>query len=320
MLSVAVNVSAQTKQDTLEQLFSAKEIGQLQKGDALLNQGLNMDVQLDSLIHVYKNSEGTSTKLSNSDKNKRTNSLRALRVYYVGMSKKSDVYLKHINNNEFENKHDLDIDKLLHDNKANSKKAHKYFKQSRDTRQVNDALKYAVLSIDLHQSIQSDLYNQLCKNQFTETLVSKPIETQVSTTSPVSEAVVTVAAVEEISKPEIDLPIKKDTVVVLEEKKVPPPKETIAETTGPEVYFTIQIMADRKPATNVQLSTIYKGNRKTIENKGDGWYRYSVGKFNEYQKAYSCMKDEKIKGYVVAYHGSQRISTSEAKALLKSTP
>jgi hypothetical protein len=136
-----------------------------------------------------------------------------------------------------------------------------------------------------------------------------------STETPVEEVVESKPVVE----PEVAVAVVTPVAaVVAAEEKEPEKKPEIEEAKPVEVdvYFSIQVLADKKPATVPQQKIVYKGSRKVIENMGGGWYRYSVGKFKSYSEAASTMKMEGIKGFVVAYDGSERITTSEAKKIL----
>jgi hypothetical protein len=136
-----------------------------------------------------------------------------------------------------------------------------------------------------------------------------------STETPVEEVVESKPVVE----PEVVVAVVTPVAaVVAAEEKEPEKKPEIEEAKPVEVdvYFSIQVLADKKPATVTQQKMVYKGSREVIENIGSGWYRYSVGKFKSYSEAASTMKMEGIKGFVVAYDGSERITTSEAKKIL----
>ncbi len=145
-----------------------------------------------------------------------------------------------------------------------------------------------------------------------------PAETPVSTatfpTTTVSTAAIATAA---IATP-------TDSVIVVDTPVVESPQETITEpvvieeTTpvNPDVFLTIQILADKKQATAAQLSSLYNGDNEVIEMNVNDWYKYSVGKFQDLDKAKANMKAEGIKGFIVAYNKNQRISVKEAVTLL----
>ena len=134
--------------------------------------------------------------------------------------------------------------------------------------------------------------------------------------------------------PKAELPLKTDSkteVKVVEKSEVAKPdtlgkepllqaqtpvKQVVAQTPKVDVYFTVQILADKKPVSESALKGVYSGSYPIILNKGDGWHRYSFGKFKTLDAAKKAMEESKTKGYVVAYKNEVRISLSEAKLLL----
>lgn len=96
-----------------------------------------------------------------------------------------------------------------------------------------------------------------------------------------------------------------------------PAKQEVTEAAKVDVYFTVQILADKKSVSEATLKGVYSGSYPIVVNKGDGWYRYSFGKFKTLTEAKKAMEGSKTKGYVVAYKNEMRISLSEAKLLLE---
>ncbi len=94
-------------------------------------------------------------------------------------------------------------------------------------------------------------------------------------------------------------------LVVLEEPK-----------TVMDIFLTIQFMADKKPASTEQIESLYSGSKEIIEMNINNWFKYSVGKYQDLEKAKAEMKAENIKGFIVAYNKNQRISVKEAVSLL----
>ena len=109
------------------------------------------------------------------------------------------------------------------------------------------------------------------------------------------------------AEPETIIAVIEKDDVKQEEKTVEPKKA---------VYFTVQILADKKPVSDSKIRTIYKGSLPVVENQGDGWYRYSLGKFDSYPAAKKALAESQVKGYVVAYKNSDRISVREAISLI----
>lgn len=128
------------------------------------------------------------------------------------------------------------------------------------------------------------------------------------------ELPVLVPKVKVVAKSEV---VKQDTLVkepMLQTQT--PVKQDVPEAVKEEVYYTVQILADKKSVSETTLKGVYSGSYPIIENQGDGWYRYSFGKFKTLAAAKKAMEETKTKGYVVAYKNKMRISLSEAKLLL----
>ncbi len=81
-----------------------------------------------------------------------------------------------------------------------------------------------------------------------------------------------------------------------------------------EVYYTVQILADKESVPDVGIKQIYDGKYPIVKNRGDGWYRYSFGKFKTLSDAKKTLTQSKVKGYIVAYKNEKRISLTQAKA------
>lgn len=99
--------------------------------------------------------------------------------------------------------------------------------------------------------------------------------------------------------------------------KVDTEMQQVSIVSEKNIYFTVQILADRKIVSDSRIKQVYKGSYPIIENKGDGWYRYSFGKFFDYSDAKKALLSSNIKGYVVAYKQKVRISVREAINLLQ---
>ncbi len=312
--------NAQTSKDTLELLFSPKELKQLAKGDQLITKGKNLFSQLDSILIVYRdrdeNSELKSHPLSNNEKDKLESSIRALRVYYVGVSSKTDVYLIRFEQLKKEAMDNEKINSQLSEYEDKIVLSKQNFQKSRDNKHLDDALIMSASAIELHKQVQEDIYNTL-KHQLTSEVSVNLAKTNIDTISvQKTEKEIT----PEVQPQKIEEVAEKPVSAIVPVLAVTPPpiKEEPKIIKEPETYFTIQIMADRKEASAAQIKSIYSGSIKVIMNKGDDWYRYSVGKFNSYSKASSTMKSQGIKGYIVAYHNKERIPVSKAKTLLNS--
>jgi len=131
----------------------------------------------------------------------------------------------------------------------------------------------------------------------------KDIKSSTIESSPVEPKVVSSSANVNLPEKEV-LPINKK-----EEDK-------LDQSTDFQVYYTIQILADKKPISNDRLKSVYKGDLPIVLNEGGGWYRYSIGKFVDYVTAKNILQQTKVTGYIVAYNKSERIAVSKAKELL----
>ncbi len=92
--------------------------------------------------------------------------------------------------------------------------------------------------------------------------------------------------------------------------------EAIITNNEPQVYYTIQIAAERSALPKEKLAQIYSGEETIIEHKSDGWFKYSVGKYQSFDDAQNAVTENRISGFVVAYQGDERISTRVAKEIL----
>ncbi len=128
----------------------------------------------------------------------------------------------------------------------------------------------------------------------------------------IKEEPVTIAKIEKSSTSNVNSDNVTSNSSSITESKEEPAKKVMDK-----VYFTVQILADKKPVSNERLKAVYKGSLPIIENQGDGWYRYSFGKFNDYSSAKKALLNSNIKGYVVAYKDKTRISVREAITYLQ---
>ncbi|MBS2100205.1 SPOR domain-containing protein [Carboxylicivirga linearis] len=303
LLGLMSSSYAQLSNDSLDLVFSSSEINKLSKGDKQINKGIALYPQINTLLSTYQGSQ-SSTPRTHLDDDKIQSSLRSCRPYYTGVFLKTNVYLKRLQRLKKELQFTNDIDKLLAQTEQEVKKSKKEMRQSRNSRHLQDAMMHSANAINIHRQIQTSLYTDILE------LLNRTPEEEVEETLPPVETVEviptdTVPAIEEIVEE------KPEEVIV-------PVVEVTEPVKQPEVYFSIQIIADKAPVVETRLKQVYNGSRSIIMNEGDGWYRYSVGKFNSYDQANSIMKSEGIKGFVVAYSNGKRITTAQAKTILNS--
>jgi len=79
------------------------------------------------------------------------------------------------------------------------------------------------------------------------------------------------------------------------------------------LVFEVQIAASRKPISKWQLTKFYPAKDEIKTRHYDNWYKYSVGKFQDYEQAKSFKKTLRVKGaFVVAYKNEQKIDIKRA--------
>ncbi len=165
---------------------------------------------------------------------------------------------------------------------------------------------------------------EIIKKEEEPVAVNEPEASKVAaaTAAGITGAVVTAEALSEKNKEET----KEAQTAVAPESEEPVQSAEVAVDSaavenvgakGPEVFFTIQFIADTKPVSEELLRSKYSGDMEIVKMEADGWYRYSVGKFTDLQKAKEVMKSENIKGFIVAYDKGQRITITQAINLLK---
>lgn len=86
---------------------------------------------------------------------------------------------------------------------------------------------------------------------------------------------------------------------------------------APQVYFSVQFLADRNAISKERLAQMYDGPFEMLEHVADGWYRYSFGKFATLHEANQMKTRSGLQGFVVAYLNEKRISIKEATAMLE---
>jgi hypothetical protein len=99
-----------------------------------------------------------------------------------------------------------------------------------------------------------------------------------------------------------------------DEKTEPKPLEPVepAKTTS-EVVFKVQIAASRNPMSDNLLHNIYGGDKEINKNIVDGWYKYSVGQFPEYEAANKLKKKTNVGGaFITAYKDGELLDIKQA--------
>lgn len=100
----------------------------------------------------------------------------------------------------------------------------------------------------------------------------------------------------------------------------PEPKETVEKSIvskeKPRVFFSIQFLAAKEAVSEQDARKVYNGSLPLIRSYGNGWHRFSAGRFESVEAATQIMKQEGIHGFVIAFKGDERISIKKAQHLL----
>jgi Sporulation related domain. len=85
------------------------------------------------------------------------------------------------------------------------------------------------------------------------------------------------------------------------------------------IFYKVQIAAHTIRMTDKYLrDNIYKGNMKIDELHEDGWYKYTIGKFQTEEEANKLLREVKIpKAFVVAYKNGKRVPLKDANGSVK---
>ncbi|NPA37495.1 MAG: hypothetical protein GXO47_11675 [Chlorobi bacterium] len=320
ILAWAVNTNAQTPIG-INKFLSADEYQKYQKASQLIGKGTDIINEADTTA-LYKGSSKQALRESGLKKE------QAGYLLNDGYSLKIRVLKEHLNsflsssNGDMGKKEKATI--LASSINQNNRKSKKLYRKSRNTSKLKNTIKFQEEAQKIQAATISDaekvlvgLYRPAPKHDNTKKVAKTSTADKKQTKT---ESINQAQAIEEKTsvtvprQPEINT--TKPTVAAETKKKLSTAKPVPANK---DVYFTIQIIADKTRISGSRLNMVYNGNRKIIEHEGGGWYRYSVGRFGSYSEAASVMKSEGIKGYVVAYNGNKRITTSEAKILLGGT-
>lgn len=91
-------------------------------------------------------------------------------------------------------------------------------------------------------------------------------------------------------------------------------KVPVVSSTENNIVFKVQIAADNKPLSSEKLHAIYSGYEKISKFEEDGWNKYSIGEFNNFNDANEFRKSCDAKGaFVIAFNGNNRMNVLDAK-------
>jgi len=246
------------------------------------------------------------------DKDLLESQLRAIGMYYAGYSKKSKVLKKRLERFKSEKpEKTTEINQVLATYEKKNRQASASYRKSRSVKSLAEAVKLGESAVDMHKELQKEMFDNLGKLLAVKSVVTSQPVAVVEEPVPSKEVIAEDNTENEIisvqAQPDPDP--KSATVVV------PPAVAVVKEGGVDELYFSIQILAGKNKVTDEQLARAYSGSIEVYENYGDGWYRYSVGKYLSYQEAMKAMQANNLKGHPVAYRGKKRVSLVEAKKL-----
>ncbi len=95
------------------------------------------------------------------------------------------------------------------------------------------------------------------------------------------------------------------------------PKGKVDPVLMEEIIFKVQIAAHTVPLTEEYLRTLYKGGMSIDMIYEDEWYKYSIGRFLDFEEATKTLEECKVrKAFIVAYQGGKKLTIQEAIDLL----
>ena len=108
-----------------------------------------------------------------------------------------------------------------------------------------------------------------------------------------------------------------DSIIVIKDsiiyKKVLVHDTIVVKEKSPDIVYRVQIAASKKPIPLAQLQKIYSSGGTIYTSIEDGWYKYSVGMFDNYHDAKKFKINIGVKdAFVVAYKNNHRINITEA--------
>ena len=169
--------------------------------------------------------------------------------------------------------------------------------------------------IEEELAVQSDsvavtaiVEDQVIESLTAENTVTAPVATAAVVSTPLVISTDTIASETPVIAEELTVAETTEQLIIAE--------EAVPTVSNPDVFLTIQFMADKKKATDDQIARVYNGTKEVIEMNVNDWFKYSIGKYQNLEKAKADMQTENIKGFIVAYNKNERISVKEAVTIL----
>lgn len=316
LLGILCFHSSYSQQD---ELLNSKDTKRIAKAEKKISKAESLVEKADPYkdkIADLKSAGASLRKIKRYEKKANNKIILSASYYKDGYSKKYSAYEKAIKRN-IKSGFITDSDAQLE--KANDafKKGRKWRRNSKNESDVNKGVEYLLMANNVQVDAIKHLDKVLVKAPELEPIVEDIIPIDTITAPIILEMPIEEAADSIVS----DSIITTTTVAPAIVEEVIPAAAAVStaiiatDTVKPEndIYFTIQIVADKKPLGSEQLDALYAGNTETIEHTGDGWFKYSIGRYQSYEEAQEAISTENVKGFVVAYKGTERISTRKAR-------
>ncbi|MFC2086881.1 SPOR domain-containing protein [Bacteroidota bacterium] len=84
-----------------------------------------------------------------------------------------------------------------------------------------------------------------------------------------------------------------------------------------EVFYTVQIFASRNKLSEEKLKKLYSGEYEIRERQEDGWFKYTIGEFDDLKDATELWKSLKIQSFLVGYYQGERVMPWKARKIQK---
>lgn len=180
--------------------------------------------------------------------------------------------------------------------------------QRRDQVLWTDRFEYAVLK--LKEANELDLLIIRDQGRALQVYTDYPVEYNYGW-----ENDVTLEEIEEIYRnPAVNEPPEDIYATVNSDTKVDP---MLRE----EIIFKVQIAAHTVPITGELLRLIYKGTMPIDMIYEDNWYKYSIGRYHNFDEANKVLQECHVrKAFIVAYQGGKKLTIQEALGLLEQNP
>ncbi|TLX74096.1 SPOR domain-containing protein [Labilibacter sediminis] len=308
----------------------AKADKKISKGDQVVEKKQKYSSQIEAL-----ESSGGSVrtgKIERLEKKANKEIIKSASFYKDGYGKKYSAYKKAVSREIKNNNLGSEAEKIKsHASKA-YKNGRKWRRKSAGTADVGKAVDYLFKANGIESDAIKNLARVLETAKVEEDLVVEQIQEQVDSVVEVPDtSSVLVAPPVALVVPEdttintvVDSAlVVQDSVVVVDSVQVvvpvipeEAPVEEVVEKKELALYFSVQFLAEKQPVPKEKITNLYDGPHEVVKHEADGWYRYSIGKFESLEKAKQALSQSGVKGYIVAYHNEERISTRRAAELI----